>query len=67
MLVRGFDDEFYAPHSRHTTVKRKTLKKSQLKILAESDEAGIISGNENSGQVLSPALEYDPLTLKDGI
>lgn len=41
-LVRGFDDEFYAPHSRYTESDGDALKKVKgLKILAESDEAGI--------------------------
>ena len=39
-LVRGFDDEFYAPHSRHTTISREDIEqKEELMILAESEEA----------------------------
>jgi homoserine O-succinyltransferase len=67
MLVRGFDDEFYAPHSRHTTVKREDIEKiPQLKILAESDEAGIyLLATKNGRQVfVTGHSEYDPLTLK---
>lgn len=41
-LFRGFDDEFYVPHSRHTEVKRSDIIKHQeLEILSESDEAGV--------------------------
>ena len=42
ILFRGFDDEFYVPHSRHTDVKREDVEAvSDLKILASSDEAGL--------------------------
>lgn len=41
-LVRGFDDTFYAPHSRHTQVYAKDMRACpHLDILAESDEAGV--------------------------
>ena len=41
-LVRGFDNIFYAPHSRHTEVRKEDIKKvKELEILAESDEAGV--------------------------
>ena len=41
-LVRGFDDVFYAPHSRHTTVPTEAIEsEEQLIILAESEEAGV--------------------------
>ena len=40
-LMRGFDEEFYAPHSRHTEVRREEiLKHPELRILAESEEIG---------------------------
>ena len=40
-LVRGFDEVFYAPHSRHTAMSREDIDHcSALRILAESDEAG---------------------------
>jgi homoserine O-succinyltransferase len=67
MLVRGFDDEFFAPHSRHTTVKREDIEKiPELKILAESDEAGVyLLASKNGRQVfVTGHSEYDPLTLK---
>lgn len=41
-LFRGFDDEFFMPHSRHTEIKREdVLRCPELKILSESDEAGV--------------------------
>jgi homoserine O-succinyltransferase len=50
-LVRGFDDVFYAPHSRHTTVlKEDILKVDGLDILAESDEAGVLIAIAQEGK-----------------
>lgn len=66
-LLRGFDDVFYAPHSRHTEVRRTdVMRVPGLKILAESDEAGLyIAGSENHRQLfITGHSEYDPLTLK---
>jgi homoserine O-succinyltransferase len=66
-LLRGFDDLFYAPHSRHTEIRRSDVESvSGLKVLAESDEAGLyIAGSENQRQVfITGHSEYDPLTLK---
>jgi homoserine O-succinyltransferase len=40
-LLRGFDEKFKAPHSRHTYVKKEDiLKNKNLKILSESEKAG---------------------------
>ncbi|NLT96167.1 MAG: homoserine O-succinyltransferase [Clostridia bacterium] len=67
MLVRGFDDEFYAPHSRHTTIRREDIEKvPELEILAESPQAGIyLLATKNGRQVfVTGHSEYDPLTLK---
>ena len=66
-LLRGFDDIFYAPHSRHTEVRRSDIEKiPQLDILAESDEAGVyIVATKNRRQFfVTGHSEYDPLTLK---
>ena len=42
MLMRGFDDEFWVPHSRYTTVRRDDIEKHpELKIIASSPEAGV--------------------------
>jgi homoserine O-succinyltransferase len=66
-LLRGFDDVFYAPHSRHTEIRRDDLEKvPQLKILAESEEAGVyIAATLDGRQVfVTGHSEYDPQTLK---
>lgn len=65
-LVRGFDEVFYAPHSRHTGVKRADVTEcSKLRILAESDEAGVyLMSTENGRQIfVTGHPEYDKLTL----
>lgn len=67
ILLRGFDDVFMAPHSRHTTVKREDLEACRkLKILASSDEAGVYAvTTENGRQVfIMGHSEYDPKTLE---
>lgn len=66
-LFRGFDDEFYAPHSRHTEVRREDIEKvEQLQILSESPEAGVyIVGSKNGRQLfITGHSEYDPGSLK---
>ncbi len=66
-LLRGFDDIFLAPHSRHTEIRRADVEKvSELQILAESDEAGIYILGAKDGRHLfiTGHSEYDPLTLK---
>lgn len=67
MLLRGFDEVFCAPHSRHTEVRRKDLEKvSELEILSESDEAGVYIVSAMNGRQIfvTGHSEYDPLTLK---
>ncbi len=66
MLLRGFDSEFYVPHSRHTTVKREDIEKiPELRILASSDEAGVHIVSRNGGRqfFVMGHSEYDPYTL----
>lgn len=66
ILFRGFDDVFLAPHSRHTTVEREDiLSVPELKILAESDEAGVyaISNAEGRQIFIMGHSEYDTDTL----
>lgn len=68
ILFRGFDDVFLAPHSRHTTVNREQIEKvPALKILAESDEAGIYAVSTNGGRqiYITGHSEYDANTLND--
>ena len=65
-LLRGFDDLFYAPHSRYTEVRREDIDKvPELDILAESEEAGVYLVISQSGHqvFVSGHPEYDPLTL----
>ncbi len=65
-LVRGFDEVFYAPHSRHTGICRADVEGcSALRILAESDEAGpYLLSTENGRQIfVTGHPEYDKLTL----
>lgn len=67
-LLRGFDDIFYAPHSRHTEVRREDIEKvPQLKILVESEAAGVyIAASQDDRQIfVTGHSEYDPLTLKN--
>ncbi len=66
-LLRGFDEVFYAPHSRHTEIKKGDIEIiKELEILAESKEAGIyIVARKDGRQVfVTGHSEYDPLTLK---
>lgn len=66
-LLRGFDDVFYAPHSRHTEIRREDIENiPELEILAESDEAGIyiVSTHDGKQVFVTGHSEYDPLTLK---
>jgi homoserine O-succinyltransferase len=66
-LMRGFDDFFFAPHSRHTEVRREDIERHpELQILAESDEAGvyIVSSKDGRHLFITGHSEYDPLTLK---
>lgn len=65
-LVRGFDETFRAPHSRHTTIhKEDILAIADLEILAESDEAGVflIASRDGRSIYVSGHAEYDADTL----
>ena len=67
-LVRGFDDIFPAPHSRHTEVRKSDISKvSDLVMIAESDEAGVYIVGTKDGKrfFVTGHSEYDPGTLKD--
>lgn len=66
-LLRGFDDVFYAPHSRHTEIRREDiLKVPELELLAESEEAGVYLLMSRDGRQIfvTGHSEYDPVTLK---
>ena len=65
-LLRGFDDEFPSPQSRHTEVRSADIKGcSDLTVLAESDKAGILLvKSKNNRQIfMTGHLEYDTDTL----
>ena len=67
ILLRGFDDTFYVPHSRHTTVLREDIEAVPgLKILASSQEAGVYAVMNKEGHqiFITGHAEYDPLTLE---
>ena len=66
ILLRGFDDVFWAPHSRHTTIHREDIEKIPgLKILASSKEAGVYALMSKGGRQIfvTGHSEYDPETL----
>lgn len=66
LIFRGFDDVFFAPHSRHTEVhKEDMLKVPELTVLAESDEAGVYLAMARGGRELfvTGHSEYSPYTL----
>lgn len=66
ILLRGFDDTFMVPHSRHTTVLREDIEKvPEIKILASSEEAGVYAmATENGKQIfITGHSEYDAQTL----
>ncbi|WP_409301262.1 homoserine O-acetyltransferase MetA [Peribacillus sp. SCS-155] len=65
-LVRGFDEQFLAPHSRHTDIDLENLKNhSELEILSESAEAGVllIASKDGKRIMITGHLEYDADTL----
>ena len=65
-LVRGFDDYFYAPHSRHTEIRKEDiLAHDELTILAESEQAGVfLLMNQDGSQIFVMGHpEYDRMTL----
>ena len=67
ILLRGFDDVFWAPHSRHTTIKREDIEKvPELKILASSDKAGVYALMNDQGRQIfvTGHSEYDADTLQ---
>ena len=67
ILMRGFDDTFWVPHSRHTTVLREDIEAVPgLKILASSEQAGVYAVMSKEGRqiFITGHSEYDPLTLK---
>ena len=67
ILMRGFDDIFWVPHSRHTTVLREDIEKVDgLKIVASSEQAGVYAVMNKKGRqiFITGHSEYDPETLE---
>ena len=67
-IFRGFDDEFYVPHSRHTEVRREDiLKVEELTLLSESEESGVYMAMSRGGRefYITGHSEYSPNTLND--
>ncbi len=68
ILLRGFDEEFSVPHSRHTTINIEDIKKCKnIKILACSEKAGLYAAATEGGRqiFISGHPEYDKDTLKN--
>ena len=66
-LLKGVDDSFYMPHSRHTTIYKKDIEKvSDLQVLCHSKKAGasIVKSKDNKFIFIMGHLEYDRETLK---
>jgi homoserine O-succinyltransferase/O-acetyltransferase len=67
-LTRGFDEFFFAPHSRYTSVVREDIAKvPSLKIISESEDGGIyiVVSDDGKHVFITGHSEYDPLTLKE--
>ncbi len=65
-LMRGFDDIFYAPHSRHTEVREADIRKApELEIMAKSAEAGVylVASRDGKNVFVTGHSEYDSETL----
>ena len=65
-LCRGFDDEFYVPHSRHISIKREDIEKvKNLTIISEGDAGVYIVANLKDNEFfITGHAEYDPYSLK---
>lgn len=65
-IFRGFDDEFFVPHSRHSEVRKEDiLKVPELKIISESDQSGVYIVMARNGRefFITGHSEYSPMTL----
>lgn len=66
-LLRGFDDHFWAPHSRYTGIRAEDFDHvNELEILSDSEEAGVYIAVSKDNRLIfvTGHAEYDPLTLK---
>lgn len=67
-IFRGFDDEFYVPHSRHTEIHKDDIEKvDALEVISESEESGvcIVKDKQNRKIFVTGHLEYAPNTLDE--
>lgn len=67
-IFRGFDDEFYVPHSRYTEIRREDiLSVSELSLLSDSKDAGVYMVSSRGGRefYITGHSEYSPYTLHD--
>lgn len=67
-LIRGFDEQFFVPHSRHTEVRREDIQKvSQLEILTSSTMSGVHIVGDKSQRLffVTGHSEYDRFTIRD--
>ena len=65
-IFRGFDDEFYMPHSRHTEIRREdVLRVPGLEVIAESPQSGVCMVMARGGREIyvTGHAEYSPYTL----
>lgn len=66
-LTRGFDDNFYVPHSRHTEIRREDIERiDELEIISESEDSGVYMVISKDGRqiYITGHSEYDADTLK---
>ena len=67
-IFRGFDDEFFVPHSRHTEIRREDIMKvPELTLLSEGEESGVYMAMARGGRefFITGHSEYSPYTLND--
>ena len=67
-IFRGFDDEFFVPHSRHTEVRKEDLLKvPELTLLSDSEESGVYMAMARGGRefFITGHSEYSSYTLND--
>ncbi len=65
-IFRGFDDEFFMPHSRHTEIRREDIDKvPELEVVAESEQSGVCMVMARGGRefYITGHAEYSPYTL----
>lgn len=67
-IARGFDDGFFAPHSRHTENRKSDIEKvSELELVSESPDAGVylVASKDMKHVFVTGHSEYEPETLKN--